>query len=193
MINLKTLEMKNIKIIAMVVALLAAGGITYYDLEKDMPVHPTKTYRIRSIDKPLNIYLHHTAIEGDTIIREGNESFIYDKKNLQRIAKYHIKGHNWAGIAYHFAINKNGDVYQLNDLTTLSYHTKNKNTLGIGIVFLGNYETKPLPLKAVKAGEVLIDALCQTLDIKSVKLHKQVVNTLCPGKYASEELQYLLF
>ena len=156
--------------------LLVTAGITFTNIESELPQHPIKEYRFRSLDRDLYITFHHSATKG---------------KTLQDIATYHVEEKGWPGVAYHFAINWKGDVFQLQKLEEITYHSKGHNTESIGVVFIGNYQEIELPDVAVESAECLIMGLKESLNIIGVRGHKDVRNTLCPGKFAYDKLEHL--
>jgi len=166
----------NIKITAAIVAMLFGAGIGYTNLEDSLPEHPIKEYRFRSLERDLYVTFHHSATSG---------------QSLNEIATYHVEKKGWPGVAYHFAINWEGEVFQLQKLEEITYHSKGHNTESIGIVFVGNFQEKQLPDKAVESAECLLAALNESLNIIGVRPHRQVRATLCPGDFADNKLKYL--
>lgn len=139
----------------------------------------TKEYRSRDINKPLNLYIHHTVTS--------------KYATADQIAKIHVDGNKWAGIGYHIGINYKGDVMLLNSLETLSYHTRGNNTAGIAIVLIGNYEVDVPSEKMIKSLEVVVNSLESSLNIVSVMPHLKAKGaaTLCPGKNTIKKAKYL--
>ena len=82
-------------------------------------------FKIRSLDRPLYITLHHTATKGQT---------------LKQIANGHIE-RGFPEIAYFAAINWEGEMFQINEIDEISWHDSGQNTNSIGIVFVGNANT----------------------------------------------------
>ncbi len=169
--------MKKIKTTAAIIALLLATVLGVNNLTESLPRNPDGSkFKIRSLDRPLYITLHHTATKGQT---------------LQQIAKGHIE-RGFPEIAYFAAINWEGDMFQMNEIDEISWHDSGQNTNSIGIVFVGNYEEIDLPDEAVKSAEKLIEFLEDHLNIIGVRYHGQTSSTLCPGKYAIKKIKYLL-
>lgn len=168
----------NSKIAALIVSFLIGAGVTYYNVEDQLPVSPLTEYKFRSLDKPLYVTFHHTAAEN---------------LDLKNIATYHVEQKGWPGIAYHFAIDPQGQVFQLQKLEEITYHSAGHNTGSIGVVFLGNFQNKHLSKEAVDSAECLLMGLDEALTIKGVRGHRDVRATLCPGDYAYADLQYLFY
>ena len=101
-----------------------------------------------------------------------------------KIAAYHVSRHQWPGIGYHFVVAADGTLYQTNALETKSYHAVRANPYGVGICFLGNFTDAVPPAAQIQAGAHLIAWLMGELDlpISSIRGHKDLMGTACPGK-----------
>jgi len=153
------------------IGLLIAGTMAVLnikDIVKLLPTSGTKKYGKRRLSAIKYIVIHHSAIDGYT-------AFDY--------ALWHLK-RGWAGIGYHFVIEKDGTVNKTNELTTISYHVKGKNTMSIGISMSGDFE-KHKPTKAqLKSLVSLIKKIKKDVNKKLlVRGHKELNQSLCPGKY----------
>jgi hypothetical protein len=99
------------------------------------------------------------------------------------IHAYH-KSLGWAGIAYHFFVDKEGRVYQGRPEWALGGHTLNASAW-LGICFEGNYETvdKVMPPKQLEAGKALHAYLDKKYGNIPDKRHKDMPgnSTGCPG------------
>lgn len=95
-----------------------------------LPKHPTKVYSKRTPQQVQQIVLHHYASNGTP----------------QAIANYHVNTRDWAGIGYHFTINRDGTISQVNQLDTISYHVSGQNTKSVGVALEGDFsQTQPTP------------------------------------------------
>jgi N-acetyl-anhydromuramyl-L-alanine amidase AmpD len=195
--NQYKLSMKNRFYRYITALLIGGGGITVYNytgtdivledgtiLEtKELPTHLTKEYDKRPLNDTdsLTVFVHHTAVDADA--------------SIEGIARYHVNHNGWAGIGYHSAIEPDGDILLLNSLYTISYHTRGQNTKGISVVMLGNYDTETLNDKQIASLELVLNALCQVLPIKSIKGHRDAfsAHTSCPGNNAYNQIKHLFF
>lgn len=91
----------------------------------------------------------------------------------------------FGGIPYTFLITEAGRIFQGHSTNRIGAHTKNYNTSGIGISFIGNYENL-VPSKAQLDALLWLlrylrdtNALAGTAILKG---HYQVAATACPGK-----------
>jgi len=90
-------------------------------------------YPARDIAGVRGIVAHHTAGKG------GPEA----------IARWHVLGKGWPGIAYDFVIDDNAGpskIYQTSDLHCARYHAGLHNRTRIGVAIVGNFDRgKPHP------------------------------------------------
>lgn len=107
------------------------------------------------------------------------------------ILMHHYKGHvanDWPGLSYHFVISPKGVIYQINELTSVTWHdTQNWDSIGICVdgYFHPTQNQKPndAQLKALKS---LLDDLCTNhpefpADFDDVVGHRERSATACPG------------
>lgn len=123
------------------------------------------------------ITVHHTA---------GRETGT-DDQILKAIMATHTK-QGWPGLAYHFVILKNGNIYQINSLADVTWHDgSNWDSLGICLqgYFHSPYNEKPTDAQ-LKSLRYLLDVLCNAYpefpaEEKNVLGHKERLATACPG------------
>lgn len=135
----------------------------------------TKDYKTRSLEDSLYITIHHTA---------GSKT-----QSVEAIADFHVNHRGWPEIAYHSAIDEDGNVYLLNFFDEISYHDSGENTKSIGIVLIGNYETEQLSDDTLESLKIVLNVICQELKIKGIRGHKDTSPTLCPGANAHNILK----
>ena len=105
------------------------------NIEKiDLPRNPRWTNEMlwgfrseRYIDK---IIVHQALSEGDTIAIH----------NYHTSENSHLKKGGAPKIAYHFTIEKSGKIYQVNEITDVTWHCIGQNIKSIGILVLGNFD-----------------------------------------------------
>lgn len=88
----------------------------------------------------------------------------------------------WAGIGYHYYVRKDGSVYRGRPEWAVGGHTSGHNWHSLGICFEGNFENETMSLAQLEAGRELIADILSRWRKLSVKRHKDLGNTLCPGK-----------
>lgn len=98
------------------------------------------------------------------------------------------KARGWAGIGYHFVIDKAGVVYYVGDISTARAHVENKNEKFLGICMIGDF-TKHLPSdeQIKSAHDICKYFFFQTPSLPTLKGwdqlggHKDQQSTACPG------------
>ncbi len=91
--------------------------------------HPTRRWRIRQLSSIRKIIVH----------QELGESSIENVNAYHISTKNHISPKGCPRICYHYGIRKNGEVVQMNELSSVVWHTSGHNTSGIGIMMVGNF------------------------------------------------------
>ena len=147
-----------------------AGDIKIIDMRGTLPTRPGVTYATRSEAQITGIVWHHTA---------GNR-----EQPIRDIADYHVRVRKWPGIGYHYAIDQEGKVFQMQAVTTVSYHAYMNNTPNIGVVLVGNYEEERPSPQMKAAAKALLRYLKARHRIQHVWMHSETKATLCPGRYA---------
>lgn len=104
--------------------------------------------------------------------------------HLEYVRQYH-RSRGFQDIGYHFAIDRQGRVWQLRSLKYQGQHVRYNNEHNIGVVVLGNFDMqKPTQaqLDRIKTfGNLLRKQY--NLPIARVKTHREIVRTECPGEY----------
>lgn len=111
------------------------------------------------------LVIHHAA---------GNGS-------VEAIHNGHV-GRGWAGIGYHYYVRKDGSVYRGRPEWAVGGHTSGHNWHTLGICFEGNFEEETMNSVQLKAGQELVAGILSRWGNLAVKRHKDLGNTLCPGK-----------
>ena len=97
------------------------------------------------------------------------------------IDRWH-KNNGYSGIGYHFVIRKNGEIYEGRPIDTVGAHCLGYNSNSVGICFEGNFETEKPTDKQIKSGYELINYIKGIYPNISVKGHRDLYATACPGK-----------
>ncbi|MGL4450854.1 MAG: peptidoglycan recognition protein family protein [Sarcina sp.] len=117
-------------------------------------------------NKPNKIVLHHSAIED---------------MNIDEVHEKHLEN-GWAGIGYHYFINKKGDIYQGREENIIGAHVKDNNINTLGICLEGNLE-KNLPTQEQDESLLkVLEYLSFKYDIEELYGHRDLGETLCPGE-----------
>ncbi|MEO0338111.1 MAG: peptidoglycan recognition family protein [Bacteroidota bacterium] len=137
------------------------------NITKRLPTSRKRRYAPRLLEQIDQIVIHHSATTSGS-----PESY----------ARHHVENNGWPGIGYHFVIQKDGEVFQTNELDTISYHVSGQNTNSIGICLTGHYDKQQPPTIQLQKCAQLVVALRQKflrhLDIKG---HRDFSTKTCPG------------
>lgn len=144
------------------------------DLVHDLPRHKERRYETRTLAQVQQIVIHHTATDPSV--------------GVEVIARKHVDELGWPGIGYHFVIDAGGQIYQTNNLTTVSFHARQANPTTVGVTFSGNFdEAVPTEAQLESGGQLCAYLLRElSLPLQNVRGHKDFVSTDCPGRNWAE-------
>jgi N-acetyl-anhydromuramyl-L-alanine amidase AmpD len=149
------------------------------NLIRELEWHPTKRWSVRSLNRINKIIIHQELAEG-TI----------ESVNQYHIHPNHISNEGCPHFCYHYGIRRNGEIIQANELSSVTWHTKDNNPAGIGIMLAGNFEgpghnlgTKEPSAEQMKALEELSSFLINSLMLnnQSIYGHYHFGKPVCPG------------
>ena len=143
--------------------------------------HPEKIDLMNGINR---ITIHH---DGMPPLPMKTKSQI--KSRIVSIRKSHSK--KYADIGYHYIVDPLGRIWEGRPLKYQGAHVQGHNHHNIGILFLGNtYEDIPTA-EGLDGLFTFIRYLRQRYRISedSVKTHRELAQTGCPGKHLQEELE----
>lgn len=123
-------------------------------------------------NKPTQIIYHHSASTS---------------KSPESIHEYH-KSKGWNGIGYHYYIGKDGEIYNGRPENAQGAHTKGQNKNSIGICLEGNFEDEEVTERQAQSLYEISIYIALKYDIYKIIGHRDVGQTLCPGKNFSVEL-----
>ncbi len=139
------------------------------DAVYDLPRREDRRYETRPLAQIRQLIIHHTAADPSL--------------GIEVIAQKHVETLGWPAIGYHFVIERDGRIYETNDLTTVSFHARQANASTLGIAFCGNFDTAVPAEAQLESGGALCAYLLRelSLPIENVRGHRAVVSTACPG------------
>ncbi|MDV4150611.1 peptidoglycan recognition family protein [Clostridium sp. AL.422] len=117
-------------------------------------------------NNPNKIIIHHSARE---------------EWSPEEVDKYH-KSKGWKGIGYNFYIRKDGTIYSGRPEDSEGAHTIGENSSSIGICLEGNFEKEEATTMQIDSLKNLSIYLSLKYDVYKIIGHKDVYDTLCPGK-----------
>lgn len=147
---------------------------------------PDKSIQINNVISLLphsttEMYAQIPLMYKNIIVIHHDDSNFDDWTPLYIIANYHVKKKQWPGIGYHFYIDHAGNIYQTQELKTISNHCEKHNSNSIGICFQGNFNKQHPTDFQYSSGTKLISHLKTKLNIINVFGHRDLNETDCPG------------
>jgi hypothetical protein len=117
------------------------------------------------------VVIHHTAIALDT-----NET-------MRSIQDLHMDTNGWADIGYHYAIDKDGVIYEGRNIGVRGASVAGHNTGVIGVVVMGNFEFDQPLMAQLTALQTLVNWLTTTYSLTHLAGHGEFnPESVCPGK-----------
>ena len=120
----------------------------------------------KETNNPKYLVYHHTA--------SNNVS-------AKEIHKAHIEK-GWGGIGYHFYIRKDGTIYRGRPEDVMGAHVYERNRDTLGICLEGNFEKEEPSNEQINSLVKLSADMIMKYNIEDLMGHKDLYNTLCPGK-----------
>ncbi len=102
------------------------------NLTNTLKWHKTRKWGKRPLTKITKALVHQSLTTGSL---EGINNY-----HITPGPQNHISEKGAPHICYHYAIEKDGTICQLNALSSLVWHTGGQNTVGIGVVVLGDFD-----------------------------------------------------
>jgi N-acetyl-anhydromuramyl-L-alanine amidase AmpD len=112
------------------------------------------------------------------------------KPYIRRMAIYHINK-EWPGLAYHYVIAPDGEVFKCNPVSSNTHHARGCNTKGIGVCLLGNFEVhEPTDAQTRALQQLIGDIRAAMPQVTKVIGHRQVrgARTACPGRLFTDAM-----
>lgn len=134
-------------------------------------------YATRTLDQITQIVVHHSASIG---------------QKAEDYARYHVLRRGWAGIGYHYIIEKDGTIIQGNPLTNISYHVGGENTRSVGICLSGHFSKEQPSAAQLRSLKKLVGYLRRKLPQRlTIHGHREFSKTNCPGDELVQHLKTL--
>jgi hypothetical protein len=124
-----------------------------------------RTNQLAYGNKPDTIVLHHAEASHCTV---------------QEVHQWHL-ANGWAGIGYHYFIDKEGNIYTGRPEGATGAHCPGENNHSIGICVEGEYMKETMPEAQKKAVIELSIYIKNKYGIGKVGGHKEFYSTDCPG------------
>ena len=182
---------KSVPILVIDVSQTTVDIVSREDWGAKEPVKEGREYE--EIKEPLNVYYTTIAVH-----HSGNEK---SNPTVQDIQNQHIDEKEKADIGYHFAIDKDGKIYEGRPIKIKGAHVNLANTGKIGIVLLADLDTKTsydytgndvMTPEMFQALVNLVAYLNVQYGIDYLGGHRDVNgDRLCPGEEGMNSVEYL--
>ena len=128
------------------------------------------------------IVIHHTGNPCD------------DDLSAEQIHASHLM-QGWSGIGYHYVIRKDGTIEEGRPEWAVGAHAQGCNWNSVGIHVCGNFEYATPTDAQIESASYLIGYLCDKYCLiptaETVKGHRDLMPTACPGQHLYEQMQTL--
>ena len=157
------------------------------NLIKELPWHAERVWQKRALTQIDKIIIHQEL--GESPVENVNSY------HISVGPQNHITPKGCPHICYHYAIRKNGEIVQVNELSDIVWHCKGQNLQGIGIMLEGNFSgpgydlgTSEPSQEQINSTKELVNFLLESLNLSnsSVFGHYQFGKPACPG-YVMQE------
>lgn len=139
------------------------------DVSGSLAQHAARRYPMRTHADIKRIIVHHTATPANI--------------SVERIAAFQVKNRDMPGIAYHYCITAEGEVFQTQYLETIANHAGNHSSDSVGVCLIGNFTSAPPPQSQQDAAAVLLAQLALHLGLSATDVfgYNELVTTGSPG------------
>lgn len=147
----------------------------------DDPTDPAWYTYAKSLDQVYNtVAIHHTA------------ALLFSNETMRDVQKLHMERNGWADVGYHYAIDRNGIVYEGRDVHVRGASVAGHNTGTLGVVLMGDFEfDQPLEVQLTCA-QALINWLASEYPLTHLAGHGEFnPETSCPGTNLKTHLDAL--
>lgn len=161
------------------------------NLTAELPWHATRRWSTRDLSRVNKIIIHQELGEGSI-----------EAVNRYHINPNHISPKGCPHFCYHFGIRKSGEkdgeIVQANELSSITWHTKRQNTVAIGIMLQGNFNgpghdlgTSEPTEKQIKSLEELVNYLITSFGLtkQDVFGHYHFGKPACPGTVVQDWIE----
>lgn len=112
--------------------------------------------------------------------------------SIQDIHQWHLNN-GWAGCGYHFLVRKDGSIYRGRPEEAIGSHCHGVNATSLGVCAEGDFTKESMSDAQKNAIVELCKYLCSKYGINSIKGHKELYATECPGNnYPLQQIKDLI-
>ena len=111
-----------------------------------------------------------------------------DTDNTESIHKWHKEGNGWSGIGYHYVIERDGSIHEGRPINSIGAHVLGNNHNTLGICICGDLEKHPMINTQEKSLKELLKYIKEKYPEIQFAVHKDFMETTCPGKYFNHDI-----
>lgn len=113
-----------------------------------------------------NLIIHHAAAKTAAV---------------EDIHRWHL-ANGWAGIAYHYYVRKDGEIFRGRPENWAGGHTVGYNSSSLGLCFEGNFDQEHMAEEQLLSGAMLVRDIKRRYPGIRIMPHRDAQATACPGK-----------
>ena len=144
------------------------------NIRKDLP--KSGIYPKRKLSDTTHIDIHHSAS-----LTENYKGY----KTIKQFAYYHVNGHGWPGIGYHYIVTPEDIIYKTGIAREMRWSVGGNNSYTISIMAVGNFDKEEISEDQYKNLLELTRTVMNAYNIpvENVMGHNEFPdqNTKCPG------------
>lgn len=133
-------------------------------------------YPKREVSDITHIDIHHSA---------SFTSNFHGVRTIQGFAEYHIDGHGWQGLGYHYVVAPNGKVYKTGYANEMRWSVGGNNSYTISVMLIGRFNEEEISEEEYESALKIVKELMNAykVPVENVLGHKEYPkqNTLCPA------------
>ncbi|MBZ0286520.1 MAG: peptidoglycan recognition protein family protein [Anaerolineae bacterium] len=149
-------------------------------------------FAVSATESAWYVYPGDLAEAYSTVAIHHSAAMLASDETARGIQDEHMDLNGWADIAYHFAIDNTGVIYEGREIGSRGASVAGHNTGTIGVVVMGNFEQEhPLEIQ-LSTLQSLVNWLAQEYTLSHLAAHGEFnPESVCPGQYVTPLLDGL--
>jgi hypothetical protein len=134
-------------------------------------------YPKREISDISHIDIHHSA---------SFTSNFHGIRTIKGFADYHVNGHGWQGLGYHYVVSPGGEIFKTGYANEMRWSVGGNNSYTLSVMLIGRFNEEEIPEQEYENALELVRILMQAYNVpkkENVMGHNEYPNqnTLCPA------------
>ncbi len=128
----------------------------------------------------------------NTVVIHHSDTLLFANETMPSLQRLHLDVNKWADVAYHYAIDNKGNIYEGRAIHVRGASVAGHNTGVIGVVVMGNFEIdRPLDIQLSEL-QNLINWLTSVYTLSHLAGHGEFnPESVCPGRNLAVYLDQL--